>query len=218
MDRRKMMECFNEFPIYGITAEALSAGRSNMEVVQEMLEGGICLVQYREKTKSARQRYQECLVLKELVHSYGAVFIVDDFVDLALAVDADGVHIGQDDLPPEAVRRLLGPDKVIGWSTHNPAQLQAANRLAGIIDYVGCGPVFATNTKAGAVPVGLEYIKYAKENTALPFVAIGGIKECNIQDVREAGATNVCAVSEIVSAENIRGKVLEMAGLMGWVK
>ena len=215
MDRRMAMECFDAFPIYGITAEAMSEGRSNMEVVKEMLEGGVRFVQYREKSKSGLARYEECLALKELVHSYGAAFIVDDFVDLAMAVDADGVHIGQDDLPPETVRRLLGPDKVIGWSTHGPEQLQSANRLAGIIDYVGCGPVFATQTKAAAVPVGLEYIKYAKENTALPFVAIGGIKEYNIQEVKEAGASHICVVSEIVSAENIRAKVQQLAGLMG---
>ncbi len=218
MDKKSAMECFNAFPIYGITAEAMSCGRSNLEVVRDMLEGGVRFVQYREKAKSGLARYEECLVLKELAHSYGAAFVVDDFVDLALAVDADGVHIGQDDLPPKVVRQLLGPDKVIGWSTHGPTQLQAANKLADIIDYVGCGPVFATQTKATAVPVGLEYIKYAKENTAMPFVAIGGIKEYNIQAVKEAGASHVCVVSEIVSARNIKAKVQELAELMSCQK
>ena len=156
MNRQEAMECFKAFPIYGITAESMSNGRDNMEVVRAMLEGGIRFIQYREKTKSGLARYEECLRLRELAQSYGAAFIIDDFVDLALAVDADGVHIGQDDLPPAVVRKLLGPDKIIGWSTHGPEQLQEANRLTDILDYVGCGPVFATQTKATAVPVGLE--------------------------------------------------------------
>lgn len=214
MNRQEAMECFKAFPIYGITAESMSNGRDNMEVVRAMLEGGIRFIQYREKTKSGLARYEECLRLRELAQSYGAAFIIDDFVDLALAVDADGVHIGQDDLPPAVVRKLLGPDKIIGWSTHGPEQLQEANRLTDILDYVGCGPVFATQTKATAVPVGLEYVTYANEHVALPFVAIGGIKEHNITQVRGAGADTVCVVSEITGAEDIVGKVRKLAELM----
>lgn len=176
MNRQEAMECFKAFPIYGITAESMSNGRDNMEVVRAMLEGGIRFIQYREKTKSGLARYEECLRLRELAQSYGAAFIIDDFVDLALAVDADGVHIGQDDLPPAVVRKLLGPDKIIGWSTHGPEQLQEANRLTDILDYVGCGPVFATQTKATAVPVGLEYITYANEHAALPLWLLGGLR------------------------------------------
>ena len=108
----------------------------------------------------------------------------------------------------------MGPDKIIGWSTHGPEQLQEANRLTDILDYVGCGPVFATQTKATAVPVGLEYVTYANEHAALPFVAIGGIKEHNITQVRGAGADTVCVVSEITGAEDIAGKVRKLAELM----
>ena len=198
MNRQEAMECFKAFPIYGITAESMSNGRVNMEVVRAMLEGGIRFIQYREKTKSGLARYEECLRLRELAQSYGAAFIIDDFVDLALAV----------------VRKLLGPDKIIGWSTHGPEQLQEANRLTDILDYVGCGPVFATQTKATAVPVGLEYVTYANEHAALPFVAIGGIKEHNITQVRGAGADTVCVVSEITGAEDIAGKVRKLAELM----
>ena len=214
MNRQEAMACFKSFPIYGITAEELSGGRSNFEVVEAMLEAGIRFVQYREKTKSGLARYDECRKLRELTRRYQAAFVIDDFVDLALAVDADGVHIGQDDLPPEAVRALLGPDKVIGWSTHEPGELQAANALGNIIDYVGVGPVYATQTKAEALPVGLEYVKYAKKNAALPLVAIGGIKEHNIQLVKEAGAAQVCVVSEITGAEDTRGKIQALARLM----
>lgn len=214
MHRNEAMECFHSFPVYGITAEALSAGRDNLTVVEAMLRAGIKFIQYREKEKSALARYNECLQLKVLTAEYHAAFIIDDFVDLAMAVDADGVHIGQDDLPPDRVREMLGNDKIIGLSTHNPQQLTAANTLTGIIDYIGVGPVYATQTKASAVPAGLEYVKFAREKAALPFVAIGGIKEHNIHEVKSAGADYVCVVSDITGAADIQGKIRKLAEAM----
>lgn len=211
MNRQEAMKCFKEFPIYGITAEAMSNGRDNMTVVKAMLEAGIKFIQYREKEKTGLARYEECLKLKKLTAEYGAAFIIDDFVDLAIAVDADGVHIGQDDLPVPAVRKLLGPDKIIGLSTHSPEQLEKANEIADLIDYIGCGPVYATNTKKTAVPVGLEYVKYATEHAKMPFVAIGGIKEHNIHEVYNAGATTIAVVSDITSADNIIDKISKLA-------
>ena len=211
MNRQEAMKCFKEFPIYGITAEAMSNGRDNMTVVKAMLEAGIKFIQYREKERTGLARYEECLKLKKLTAEYGAAFIIDDFVDLAIAVDADGVHIGQDDLPVPAVRKLLGPDKIIGLSTHSPEQLEKANEIADLIDYIGCGPVYATNTKKTAVPVGLEYVKYATEHAKMPFVAIGGIKEHNIHEVYNAGATTIAVVSDITSADDIVDKISKLA-------
>ncbi len=211
MNRQEAMKCFKEFPIYGITAEAMSNGRDNMTVVKAMLDAGIKFIQYREKEKTGLARYEECLKLKKLTAEYGAAFIIDDFVDLAIAVDADGVHIGQDDLPVPAVRKLLGPDKIIGLSTHSPEQLEKANEIADLIDYIGCGPVYATNTKKTAVPVGLEYVKYATEHAKMPFVAIGGIKEHNIHEVYNAGATTIAVVSDITSADDIVDKISKLA-------
>lgn len=211
MNRQEAMKCFKEFPIYGITAEAMSNGRDNMTVVKAMLEAGIKFIQYREKEKTGLARYEECLKLKKLTAEYGAAFIIDDFVDLAIAVDADGVHIGQDDLPVPAVRELLGPDKIIGLSTHSPEQLEKANEIADLIDYIGCGPVYATNTKKTAVPVGLEYVKYATEHAKMPFVTIGGIKEHNIHEVYNAGATTIAVVSDITSADDIVDKISKLA-------
>ena len=211
MNRQEAMKCFKEFPIYGITAEAMSNGRDNMTVVKAMLEAGIKFIQYREKEKTGLARYEECLKLKKLTAEYGAAFIIDDFVDLAIAVDADGVHIGQDDLPVPAVRKLLGPDKIIGLSTHSPEQLEKANEIADLIDYIGCGPVYATNTKKTAVPVGLEYVKYATEHAKMPFVAIGGIKEHNIHEVYNAGATTIAVVSDITSADDIVDKISKLS-------
>ena len=211
MNRQEAMKCFKEFPIYGITAEAMSNGRDNMTVVKAMLEAGIKFIQYREKEKTGLARYEECLKLKKLTAEYGAAFIIDDFVDLAIAVDADGVHIGQYDLPVPAVRKLLGPNKIIGLSTHSPEQLEKANEIADLIDYIGCGPVYATNTKKTAVPVGLEYVKYATEHAKMPFVAIGGIKEHNIHEVYNAGATTIAVVSDITSVDDIVDKISKLA-------
>lgn len=207
MDREEAQANFARTGIYAITAEGLSNGRSNLEVVTAMLEGGVKFLQYREKNKSVRMMYEECLELRKLTQAAKAAFVIDDFVDLALAIDADGVHIGQTDLPPHAVRSLLGDDKIIGWSTHNPQDLEAANGLAGIIDYIGVGPVFATQTKKSAVPAGLAYVRHAQEKASLPYVAIGGIDTTNIAEVLSCGARTIAAVSAIVGAEDIAGEV-----------
>jgi thiamine-phosphate pyrophosphorylase len=173
-----------------------------------MVESGIRVVQYREKDKSARQMYGECAAIREITRNSGVTFIVNDHADLALAVGADGVHIGQDDLPPEEVRRLVGDEMIIGLSTHSPAQAQASMDMAGTIDYIGVGPIFATRTKRDVCqPVGLEYLEYVAENIGLPFVAIGGIKEHNIGIVRAGGAGIISLVTEISGAPDIPSKV-----------
>lgn len=204
---RAGMEQFINNPIYTITAEAMSNGRDNIEVVGQMLKAGIKFIQYREKTKPALDRYNECLKLRQMTRDNGAIFIIDDFVDLAMAVNADGVHIGQTDLPAQVVRQLIGNDKIIGLSTHSEEQLQKANMLGDIIDYIGVGPVYATQTKKNAVPVGFSYVEYATKNSKHPFVAIGGIKEHNICDVAAHGAKTFAIVSEIVGADDIVGKI-----------
>ena len=215
MDRKGAMAIFAASPVYAITAEKLSAGRTDIEVVQAVLAAGVRFVQYREKEKDMRTMYAECRRLRDLTRKCGAVFIIDDFVGLAQAVDADGVHVGQEDLPPEAVRRLLGPDKVIGLSTHNEAQLAAANALAGIIDYIGVGPVFATQTKDKPAPVtGLGYVRYAARQAKLPFVAIGGIKEHNIAEVAAAGASAAAVVSDITGASDIGATIAALPAKM----
>ena len=204
---RNGMEHFINNPIYTITAEAMSNGRNNIEVVDNMLKAGIKFIQYREKEKPALDRYNECLQLREMTKKASAIFIIDDFVDLAMAVNADGVHIGQTDLPPQVVRQLIGNDKIIGLSTHEESQLLKANELGDIIDYIGVGPVYATQTKKDAIPVGFSYVDFASKKSKHPFVAIGGIKEHNICDVAKHGAKTFAIVSEIVSANDIIGKI-----------
>ncbi len=208
MKHRPNMENFLSADIYGITADEYSLGRGNIETVRQMIAAGIKVIQYREKDKSTRQMYDECLDIRELTSTSSVTFIVNDHVDLALAVGADGVHVGQDDLPPTAVRRLIGDEMIIGLSTHSPEQTQRAMEMAEIIDYIGVGPIFATTTKKDVCePVGLEYLEYVVNNIPLPFVAIGGIKEHNIQLVKDTGAGIISMVSEIVGAFDLDEKV-----------
>lgn len=195
--------------LYGITAEEYSLGRSNITVVGEMLRAGIRVIQYREKVKEKRRKYEECLVIRELTGKAGATFIVNDDVDLAILVKADGVHIGQEDLPPDRVRELVGKEMLIGMSTHSPEQ--ARDAVARGVDYIGVGPVFATQTKKNVCdPVGLEYVEFAARNIPIPFVAIGGIKENNIALVAAAGAGCIALVTEIVGAPDIGRKIMDI--------
>ena len=187
--------------LYGITAEKFSKGRSNIEVVQAMITGGIRVIQYREKRheKSYRQILEECRIIRQLTREAGVMFIVNDYLDIALLVDADGLHVGQDDLPVAEARRLLGDGRVIGLSTHSPAQARAA--VVEGADYIGVGPIFATKTKDDVcAPVGLDYLEYVRDNIDLPWVAIGGIKRDNLDQVVGRGAERVCLVTEIVGS------------------
>lgn len=194
--------------IYGITAEKFSAGRPNIEVARRMIEGGIRLIQYREKRpqKSFAQMLDECRAIRALTLEAGVLFVINDYPDLALLVDADGVHVGQDDFPVPEVRRLIGPNKLIGLSTHGPEQAAAAVEAGA--DYIGVGPIFTTQTKEDVcAPVGLGYLDHVVRTCPLPFVAIGGIKEHNIGEVMAHGATTICLVTEIVGAEDIAATV-----------
>ena len=192
--------------IYGITAGEYSLGRSNIEVIRLMVAVGIRVIQYREKEKLLREKYNECLQIRDITREAGVTFIVNDHIDLALLVGADGVHLGQDDLPPEKVRHLLGDEMIIGMSTHSPAQARAA--VGSGVDYIGVGPIFATKTKQDVcAPVGLDYLEYAVNNVNIPFVTIGGIKEHNINEVSRRGARCIALVTEIVGAVDIAAKV-----------
>ncbi|HEX3016029.1 MAG TPA: thiamine phosphate synthase [Desulfobacteria bacterium] len=192
--------------IYALTSEPHSLGRSNVEVARQILKAGVKILQYREKTKKQGEMYRECLELRRMTREAGALFIVNDHLELAVAVGADGVHVGQDDLPLSVVRKLVGPSLIIGVSTHSPEQARAA--VAGGADYIGVGPIFATQTKTDVcAPVGLDYLRYVAANVDIPFVAIGGIKEHNLAEVVRAGASTVALVTEIVGSPNIAEKI-----------
>ena len=190
-------------------------------VVAAALEGGVRLVQYRAKEGSLAPngepitdavRLQQAEALRALCSRHGALFLVNDRIDIALAVEADGVHLGQGDLPPALARRLLGPEKLIGRSTHAISQLRQA--VADGCDYVGVGPVNATPTKPGREPVGLDYVRQAAAESPIPWFAIGGIEAANLAAVQAAGGRRVAVVRAITAAADPAAASRQLLGML----
>ncbi|MDR2862373.1 MAG: thiamine phosphate synthase [Puniceicoccales bacterium] len=172
-----------------------------LDTVAAAVAGGVTLVQYRAVHPRKRACYEEARALRELLNARGVPLIINDHIDLALAVDAAGAHVGQRDLPPEAARRLLGPGRLLGLSVNNAVQLAAAD--FSLLDYIGIGPVFATQTKADASPVvGVERLAALVQQSPVPVVGIGGISQGNAALVRTAGVAGVAVVSAICGAED----------------
>lgn len=195
--------------IYCITAHEFSCGRSNIDIVKDMINSGIKIIQYREKDKTMLEKYKECEKIREITKENDITFIVNDDIHIAKAVNADGVHVGQDDIPIEVVRELVGHNMIIGLSTHSPEQCDDAIKRGA--DYIGVGPVFKTYTKKDVCdPVGLKYLQYVVKNANIPFVAIGGIKQDNIDCVLEKGAKVIALVTEIVGAEDVNQKIRKL--------
>lgn len=188
--------------IYTILDPTAANGRPLTDVLRWACDGGGRLFQYRDKQATAMEVYRTGLALRELAGTLGACFIVNDRCDLALALDADGVHLGQDDLPVPMARTLLGPDRLIGVSTHRPAQVTQAT-LEGA-DYLGYGPIFRTATKSDHEPVvGIEGLRQARGLTLLPLFAIGGIKLDAVASIKAVGADGVAVISAIVGAADV---------------
>ncbi|WP_414573062.1 thiamine phosphate synthase [Nostoc sp. CCY 9925] len=176
-----------------------SPSETLLSTVEAALKGGLTLLQYREKTANDSLRLEQARKLRQLCHIYGALFIVNDRVDLALAVDADGVHLGQQDMSISVARQLLGSQRLIGLSTTNQEEMQRA--ITEGVDYIGVGPVYETPTKVGKAAAGLEYVSYAAKNCSIPWFAIGGIDANNINDVIDAGAERIAVVRSLMQAE-----------------
>jgi thiamine-phosphate pyrophosphorylase len=169
---------------------------SLMTAAQELVESGVTLLQYRNKTSSARQMLDHARELKQLIAGK-AKLIMNDRADLCIAAEFDGVHVGQDDLSPESVRAIIGPDLWLGVSTHNPEQLRLANKTSA--DYLAIGPIFPTSSKQNPDPVvGLDGLRGVRSLTAKPLVAIGGINRSNCRSVMDAGADSVAVISDLV--------------------
>jgi thiamine-phosphate pyrophosphorylase len=204
------MEKKLDLTLYLITDDGYLENRDWLKAIEDALRGGVTVLQYRSKgKKTTAEMYDELKALRELTRRYGVPLIVNDRVDLALAVDADGVHIGQDDLPPEVVRKILGPDKLIGISTHSVEEVERANSQP--VDYIAFGSVFRTPTKERPVLVGLEGLREAKRVAKKPLVAIGGIMPHNVAEVVKVGVDGVAVISAILgfadtykAAESIR--------------
>ncbi len=187
--------------VYLVTDSSLTGGRPLEEVVKNALEGGVTMVQLREKNLSTKEFYLLALRIKEMCSLYKVPFIVNDRLDIALACDADGLHIGQNDLPFPVARKLLGKNKIIGLSVENKDDVSEANRIGP--DYIGISPVFSTPTKTDtAPPLDLEGVKELCSLSSSPAVGIGGINMVNAADVIRAGAEGVAVVSTIISADS----------------
>ncbi|MBS1768480.1 MAG: thiamine phosphate synthase [Acidobacteria bacterium] len=184
--------------IYPITDTAIS-GLSHAEQVKRLIAGGATLIQLREKQKAAGDWFPDALEAARLCRESGVTCIVNDRVDIALAIDADGVHLGQDDMPAAMARQLLGPGKIIGLSTHSIDQLEAALREE--IDYAAIGPIFATSTKSDHDPtIGIEMLSKAAQTAGMmPLVAIGGIKAGNLASIISAGAASAAIIGALLS-------------------
>ncbi len=179
-------------------------GSENIEsAVPLILEAGIRWVQYREKNKTKREMFFDALKLREITRSFGACFIVNDYADIALAVDADGVHLGQDDLPIKEARRIMG-SRIIGISTRNVQEAVEAERDGA--DYIGFGSIFLTTTKEDTVLQGLDALRRIRQSVKIPVVAIGGINTDNVKAVFDAGCDGVA-----VSSWLLRGDIKENA-------
>ena len=203
------MKAQPDYSIYLVTDDGCLQGRALIDCVREALEGGVTLVQYRAKTASSAEMYAEALQLKALCDSFKVPLIINDRLDIAMAVGAAGVHLGQDDLPCAAARKLLGEDYIIGVSAHNPAEAKAA--LQSGADYLGCGAVFGTATKADVQKLGTDGLAAICKAKGLPVVGIGGVTADNYREVRAAGADGAAIVSGILAQPDIRATVEAIA-------
>jgi thiamine-phosphate pyrophosphorylase len=181
-----------------LVCDVRPSGRDPEELLRPALQGGVDIVQLREKSASDADIVQAGRVFRRLCDAYDALFIVNDRPELAVACGADGLHLGQDDADPAQARKLLGADAVIGLSTHSPAQIDAAYDA----DYIAVGPVYATPTKPDYEPVGTDLVRYAAEHATVPFFAIGGISPDNVDEVVAAGADRVAVVRAIRDADD----------------
>ncbi len=197
-----------EFDLYPVTCQALSEGRSDLEVLDALIAGGARIVQLREKDLSDRDFFFLAQEFRRRTAAAGMTLIINDRVDICMVVKADGVHLGQDDLPIPRARRLLGPGFIIGASTHSLDEaLRAVEEGA---DYINVGPIFATRTKEHvSPPVGLELFEKVRNAVSVPVTVMGGIKLDNLDQVLRAGARRVAVVTALTRAEDITAAVKE---------
>ena len=190
-----------DYAIYLVTDERFCGEEAFFSVIEQAILGGTTIIQLREKTSSTFDFYHTALKLKSITENYNIPLIINDRLDIALAVDAAGVHLGQSDMPYDIARKILGKDKIIGLSVNSYDDIEKANQTD--VDYLGLSPIFHTDTKTDiGKPFGLEGLKKAKAMTNIPLVAIGGINFENAKDVYSAGADGLAIVSAIMGAEN----------------
>ncbi len=189
---------------YFITDSGLSK-KGNLSDVRDAVEAGVTIVQYRSKMGKTDSILEEAKALKEICKGK-ATFIINDIVGIALSVDADGVHVGQGDMPYETARKLLGKDKIIGVTVHDLKEAMAAEKRGA--DYLGVSPVFSTTTKNDAGEAcGVGLIREIRKNCKIPITAIGGVTIDNVKEVIDAGVDAVCAISAVVTKDDVKGEI-----------
>jgi len=211
-----MLNKFENIDFYMITDSILSKNGIFSDV-KNAIQAGCKIVQYREKNKPTRVMVEEAKKLKKICDKK-AIFLINDRIDIALAVDSDGVHIGQDDMAFETVKKLIGNDKFIGMTVHNLEEAYQAEKYG--VDYIGLAPIFETDTKEDALkPCGIEMILNVRKNIKIPIVAVGGINKKNVKDVLIAGADSVAPIKSILSCNDIYNEIKDFINIIGeWKK
>ena len=196
------------YSLYLVTDRGILNGRNLEEAVEEAILGGVTLVQLREKAASTLEFYNTALKVKAVTDKYNIPLIINDRLDIALAVDAAGLHVGQDDMPAHIARKILGPDRILGVSTANLKEALKAQKDGA--DYIGVGAMFPTSSKSDTRDVTLNELRRIKESIKIPVVAIGGINQSNVKQIIEAGADGAAVISAILGRNDIKQAALEL--------
>ena len=205
-----------DYTVYLCTDRDLMSTQTLEEAVEEAIKGGATLIQLREKNCSSKEFYDTAVSIKKITEKYNVPLIINDRVDIALAVDAEGVHVGQSDLPAKVVRKILGKDKIIGVSARNPEL--AVKAYEDGADYLGVGAMYATSTKKDAMVITMEELAKIRNSVPIPIVVIGGVNENNISDFKGTGIDGVAVVSAIISKPDIEEAARNLKQLVGAIK
>lgn len=197
-----------DLTLYLVTDSGLNAAASLPDAVEQAIKGGVTLVQLREKTADSRDFYEKALQVKAVTDRYGVPLIINDRLDIALAVDAAGVHLGQEDLPCVAAKKILGEDKIIGVTAKTLSQALEAEKAGA--DYLGCGAMHLSTAKPGALPMSLDTLRSILGAVKIPVVAIGGINAENAGEIVAAGVNGLAVVSAIIAAPDIKKAAEEL--------
>lgn len=200
-----------DFKLY-LILDLDSCGKNIISIARQAVKAGVDIIQLRAKRSSIKYILKVLDKLKPLLFKYNIPLIINDRADLTKLVDADGVHLGQDDLPIKLARKLLGPHKTIGVSCHNIQQIKLAQNQGA--DYISLGPIFATPTKPESKPIGTKLIRKVLDKIKIPFVVIGGINQKTIQEVIDAGATRVALCRAICQAKEIRKTTQKLKSIL----
>lgn len=200
---KNFQRCLALSPLYGITARQYIP-EGNVTAFQKMAEAGLKVIQYREKSYGYEQQLAELKEIKKIALKYEVFLIVNDSPELSLEIEADGLHLGQDDTSIEAAKKIVGTDLIIGVSTHNVLQLKKA--IDDKADYVGIGPAYPSQTKSHEKTAGLEYIREAIKLSSIPCIALGGITEKRLPEIFKLGVNHICIVKDFLESEDLSSK------------